>query len=111
MRDLVGERVADHRQIRVGLERPEDVVDHLEAVGPLEVAALLDVGVLVDDAGLLGREVGRGPRQQVVGDVLLEPVLARAAGRQAVADRAAGRDRARERRVVELELAARPARA
>ena len=48
-----------------------------EAVGPLEVAALLDVGVLVDDAGLQRGEVGRGPRQQVVGDVLLEPVLAR----------------------------------
>ena len=50
MRDLVGERVADHREIGVGLERAEDVVDDLEAVGPLEVAALLDVGVLVDDA-------------------------------------------------------------
>ena len=68
-----------------GWSVPEDVVDHREAVGPLEVAALLDVRVLVDDAGLLGREVGRGPRRQVVGDVLLEPVLAGAAGRQAVA--------------------------
>ena len=75
-----------------------------EAVRPLEVAALLDVGVLVDDAGFLGREVGRRPRRQVVGDVLLEPVLARAAGRQAGARRPALRDRARERGVVELEL-------
>jgi hypothetical protein len=32
----------------------QDEVDDLEAVGALEVAALLDVGVLVDDAGLSG---------------------------------------------------------
>ncbi len=84
MRDLVRERVADHREVGVGLQRAEDVVDDLEAVRPLEVAALLNVGVLVDDAGLLGGEVGRGPREQVVGDFLLELVLACAGCRKAV---------------------------
>ncbi len=104
MRDLVGERVSDHREIGVGLELPEDEVDHGEAVGPLEIAALLDVGVLVDDAGFLRCEVRRCPRWQVVCDVLLEPVLARASGRQAGARRPALCDGARERRVVQLEL-------
>ena len=66
-----------------------------EAVGPLEVAALLDVGVLVDDGRLERREVAGRPRQEVVGDVLLEPVLAGAAGRQAVAGACrSGRSRA-----------------
>ena len=91
--------IADHRQVGVGLERPEDEVDDRQAVGPLEVAALLDVGVLVDDGRFERREVAGGPRRQVVGDVLLEPVLAGAAGRQAVArSRAAARDGARRAR-------------
>ena len=105
MLDLVRERVADHGEVGVGLQLSEDELDDLEAVGPLEVATLLDVGVLVDDARLERREVARGPRQEVVGDVLLETVLAGAARGEAVARGAAAGDRPRQRRVVQLELA------
>ena len=105
VRDLVGERITDHRELGIGLQCPEDVVDDLEAVGPLEIATLLDVRVLVDHACFLGREVCGCPRQQVVGDVLLEAVLASSTGRQAVADGTALRDGASEGRVIQLELA------
>jgi hypothetical protein len=80
--ELVGGRVADHGQVGVGLQLAQDVLDDRVAVAGLQVAALLDVGVLVDNVGLERREVGRDPGRQVVGDVLLQVVLAVAAGRQ-----------------------------
>ena len=51
--------IADEREVGVRLERPEDVVEDRVGVGLLEVAALLDIGVLVDDPRLERREVGR----------------------------------------------------
>jgi hypothetical protein len=80
--ELVGDREPDHGQVGVGLELAEHEPDHRVAVALLEVAALLNVGLLVDDVGLQRREVGRDPGRQVVGDVLLQPVLAVPAGRQ-----------------------------
>ena len=80
--ELVGGRVADHGQVGLGLQLAEHVPDDRVAVAALEVNGLLDVGVLVDDVGLERGEVGRDPGRQVVGDVLLQPVLARPAGRQ-----------------------------
>ena len=68
-----------------GCSLSEDVFDDLVAVGPLEVATLLDVGVLIDDSCLERREVACGPRQEVVGDVLLESILAGRTRRKAVA--------------------------
>ena len=80
--ELVGDREPDHGQVGLGLQLAQDVPDDRVAVAPLQVAALLDVGVLVDDVGLERGEVGRDPGRQVVGDVLLQRVLARPAGRQ-----------------------------
>ena len=80
--ELVGDREADHGQVGLGLQLAEDEADDRVAVARLQVAALLDVGVLVDDVGLERGEVGRDPGRQVVGDVLLQRVLAGPAGRQ-----------------------------
>ena len=54
MLELVGDRVADHRE--VGLVGVEDVADQRPVAG-LPVQALLDVGLLADDARLEDREV------------------------------------------------------
>src|SRR5262249_50003952 len=84
-----------------------DVVHDGVPVDLLEVAALLDVGVLVDDPGFLRREVRVDRGRQVVGDVLLQPVLAWSPSGKACARTSwagvAGRDHARDGCEVELE--------
>src|SRR5206468_11499712 len=104
MRDLVRERVADEGDVCVGLERAEDVLHDRGAVRLLEVATLLDVGVLVDHAALLRREVGRSPRWEVVRDVRLERVLTREMRQRRTPGRAAMSGRSRDRGRVQLEI-------
>ena len=69
MLDLVGDGVADERQ--VGLVLVEHVLDH-RVVQLLPVRALLDVGLLADDAGLEDREVAGLRRREALGDEVLE---------------------------------------
>jgi hypothetical protein len=105
MAELVGHWVADERHLRVWLQHAEDVVR--DGVGELLllVAALLDVGVLVDDPGLKRREVGGDVAREVLRELLLELVLGSATRGQRVAGwRRAGRDDPLDRGEVDPEL-------
>ena len=95
--ELVGDRVADHREVRlVGVE---DVADQRPVAG-LPVQALLDVGLLADDAGLEDREVAGLRGREALGHVVLEAAgEARLAGPVRPA-----RDRARHRGVEQADL-------
>ena len=67
--ELVGDGVAD--QGEVGLVRVEHVLDQ-RVVGRRPVEALLDVGLLADDAGLEHREVAGLRRRELLGNEVLE---------------------------------------
>ena len=69
MLDLVGDRVADHRQVRLVLV--EHVLDQ-RVVGLLPVLTLLDVGLLAHDAGLEHGEVAGLRGREALGDEVLE---------------------------------------
>ena len=95
--DLVGHRVADHRQVRLVLV--EDVLDQRVVAG-LPVQALLDVGLLAHDAGLEDGEVAGLRGREALGHEVLE-----AAGEARLArPRRPGRVRARHRGVEETDL-------
>ena len=87
MADLVGLVGAGQQHVGVRLQRAEHELEHRAVVGVVEVDDLLVPGVLVDQPGLFRREVAEDRRRQVVGEVLLEPVLAGRAGGQRVARR------------------------
>ena len=99
--ELVRRRRAHEQQVRLDAEaggrRAEDVLE-VRPVGVLPHQALLDVGVLVDDACLHRREVRRRGGREIAVQLLLE---VRRAGR---AERVVGRVRALHRGEVEAEL-------
>src|SRR6185503_4363510 len=105
MRDLVGEWVANHREIRIRLECSQDKVDHLKAVGPFEITTLFHIGVLVDHSPFQGCEVARSTGYEVVRDVFLRPIFTGSAGWKSSARRSTPCNCARERGVIEFELA------
>ena len=95
--DLVGDRVADHRQ--VGLVLVEHVLDQ-RVVGLLPVLALLDVGLLAHDPGLEHGEVAGLRGREALGDEVLE----RAGEARLAGPVRPDRDRARDARVEEADV-------
>ena len=94
--DLIGDRIADHREIRPVL------VDHVldqRVVGLLPVLTLLDVGLLAHDAGLEHGEVAGLRGREALGDEVLER-----AGEAALAPAVPRRDRARDAGVEEADV-------
>ena len=66
VRELVGDRVAQHQEVGVGLDDRRGCTRAHAQWKSAQLEALLDVGVLVDDPGLERREVGRGARRELV---------------------------------------------
>ena len=95
--ELVGRREPGHQE--VGVVLVHHVRQHRDVAG-LPVEALLDVGLLADDARLEDGEVGRGRGRERLGEVLRE-----VAGEAGLAGpRGPGRDRAADRRVEQADL-------
>ncbi len=104
VRELVCHRVANEGQVCVRLEGAQDVVEHRIREHLLKVPSLLHVSLLIDDAGFQRGEISRDVGGEIIGNVFLQPVFARAASRERIAGCGfAGGDDALDRGEIQFE--------